>query len=146
MLVKGFVGHGKQAYADFAKPKDVEFSKLWNDAYDAGMAAVEKAAVVPMVVSEANLDGSAKAGGKSWYVSDGVCGFAWVTVKPGNSAFANWGKKKGLFSKAYGGGVSYWVGEFDQSMQKKEAFARAVAAHLRAAGGLKNVWAASRMD
>jgi len=135
MRISGFVGHGKAAYANFCQPKDVEFSKLWNDAYQAGLDAVAKANVRPMVVQSAT---------QSWYVADGVCGFAWVTVRPGNSAFANWGKKKGLFSKAYGGGVQYWVGEFDQSMQKKEAFAGAVAAKLREAG--IDAYSGSRMD
>lgn len=135
MMLKGFVGHGKVAYANYAQPKDVAFSKLWNDAYQAGVDAVAKANVQPMVVS---------GYGKSWYVADGVCGFAWVTVKPGNCAFANWGKKKGLFSAAYGGGVQYWVGEFDQSMQKKEAFAGAVASYLRD-NGIK-AYSGSRMD
>jgi hypothetical protein len=110
------------------------FDALWQDAYQAGLDAVDKLNVRPMVVS---------GGGKSWYVPDGVCGFAWVTV-PGNSAFGKWGKAKGLFSKAYPKGLWYWVGEFDQSMQKKEAFAAAVAAKLRDAG--IDAYSNSRMD
>lgn len=111
------------------------FDQLWSDAVKAGYEAVDKLNVRPMIVRSAT---------QSWFVADGVCGFAWVTVKPGNSAFAKWGKAKGLFSKAYGGGVQYWVGEFNQSMQKKEAFAAAVAAKLRDAG--IDAYSDSRMD
>lgn len=110
------------------------FDQLWNAAYQAGLDAVEKTYVRPMVVKSAT---------QSWFVADGVCGFAWVTV-PGNCAFGKWGKAKGLFSKAYPKGLWYWVGEFDQSMQKKEAFARAVAEFLRQNG--VEAHAGSRID
>lgn len=110
------------------------FEKLWADAYQAGLDAVDKLYVTPMVVV---------GGGKRYFVADGACGFAWVTV-PGNSAFGKWGKAKGLFSKAYPKGLWYWVGEFNQSMQKKEAFASAMADHLRANG--VDAYSGSRMD
>jgi hypothetical protein len=134
MLLCGSAGYGKSAYADASNAKDAGFAKLWNDAYAAGLAAVEQLAVRPMIVS---------GGGKQWFVADGVCGFAWVSLA-GNSAFGKWGKAKGLFSKAYPKGVWYWVGEFNQSMQKKEAFAAAVAAHLRENG--VDAYSDSRMD
>jgi hypothetical protein len=110
------------------------FEALWAQAYQAGLDAVAKANVQPMVVV---------GGGKRYFVPDGVCGFAWIKV-PGNCAFGKWGKAKGLFGKAYPKGLMYWVGEFDQSMQKKEAFAGAAADVLRAAG--IDAYADSRMD
>lgn len=105
--------------------RDNDFKALFDKAYAAGMAA-----------------GSGSSGGKAvgitdgtnhWTLSDYPCGFAWVTV-PGNSAFGRWGKKSGLFTKAYPTGVWYWVGEFNQSMTRKEAFAHAFANVLKEAG------------
>ena len=60
-----------------------------------------------------------------------ICGFAWVTVKPGNCTFANWLKKKGQARKAYGGGVQIWISGYGQSHDKKEAYARAFANKLK---------------
>jgi hypothetical protein len=110
------------------------FEQIWSEAVAAGYDAVDQLNVRPMVVS---------SGSQQWYVADGVCGFAWVKV-PGNTAFGKWGKAKGLFSKAYPKGLMYWVGEFNQSMQKKEAFADAVAAKLREHG--IEAYSDSRMD
>jgi hypothetical protein len=58
---------------------------------------------------------------------DGVCGFAWVVVKPATSSFAKWLKKTGWADKAYGGGLSIWIGGYNQSMTRKEAHAAAMA-------------------
>jgi hypothetical protein len=121
-----------------------DFSGLWAQAMAAGMAAGNAAAPVPMVVAQADIFGKPLPDAKRYFVPDGVCGFAWVKVRPGNSPFANWGKKKGLLKSAYGGGVQYWVGEFGQSMQRKEAFASAMAKVLSDAG--INAYADSRMD
>jgi len=79
-------------------------------------------------------------------VMDGVCGFAWVTIKPANSAFANFLKKREDFQthKGYHGGLELWVGGYGQSMQRKEAYARAFARVLTE-NGIK-ARAESRMD
>lgn len=117
---------------------ETEMQTLWDEAHEAGMEAVENLAVCPMTVVDKNT-------GKSWFVEDGVCGFAWVNVKPGNSRFANWLKKNDLARKdEYYGGVTIWVSEFNQSMQKKEAYARAMSKVFDDAG-LRS-YAASRLD
>jgi hypothetical protein len=67
-------------------------------------------------------------------VMDGVCGFASVTVFPGTSSFARWASKNAGWRKAYGGGMQLWVGQFNQSMTRKEAYARAFAQVLRDGG------------
>jgi hypothetical protein len=75
-----------------------------------------------------------------------VCGFAWVNIKPGNSAFANWLKMKKIARRdEYYGGVTVWVSDYNQSMERKMAYAGAFARTLEAAG-LKRVYAMSRMD
>jgi hypothetical protein len=78
-------------------------------------------------------------------ISDGVCGFAWITIRPGNSRFANWLKRNDHARKAYGGGVSVWVGGYGQSMERKSAYAQAFALYLRN-NGIPNAYAGSRMD
>jgi len=115
-----------------------EFSALYAKARAAGLAAAGASVPTPMVVSETG------GSGRSWYVSEGACGFAWVTVRPGNSPFANYLKKAGLGSPAYGGGTQIWVSEFNQSVARKEAYANAFAEVLREAG-LK-AYAGSRLD
>jgi len=115
-----------------------EFENLYSEAlaeaYDEVNA--QKDTITPMVVS---------GGGKKYFVADGVCGFAWVNVKPGTSKFARWLKATGKArTDSYYGGVTIWVSDFGQSMQKKEIFARALAKRFQAAG--IKAYAASRMD
>lgn len=122
------------------------FEELYNRADAAGRAAVSGFTPVPMVVGTAiGFSNQIDPSKPTYFEADGVCGFAWVNVKPGNSAFANWLKKS---SKArpdsYYGGVTIWVSEFNQSMQKKEVYAHAFAKVLAEAG--VKAYAASRMD
>ena len=77
-------------------------------------------------------------------ILDGVCGFAWVVVKPGNSAFAKWLVKSGHASKHYAGGVCVWIRDYNQSMEKKEAHAHAMAKVFSDAG--IKAYSYSRMD
>lgn len=121
------------------------FNALYQSAHQAGMEAVAKLQVTPMVVTQhSDPLNDASPVQKAWYVADGVCGFAWVVVKPATSKFARWLKAQKLARSAYGGGLQIWVSAFNQSMQKKEAYAGAFAAVLRSAG--IDAWADSRMD
>lgn len=81
-----------------------------------------------------------------YYVDDGACGFAWVVVKPGNCKFAKWLTEKGLARRHYQGGVSIWVSEYGQSVERKEAHARALASALRDKTGVDKIWSESRLD
>lgn len=129
--------------------RDTFFRAAWDKAVAAGRAAAEAATPTPMVVYEADgLTDRPKPGGKSWYVPQGPCGFAWVTVRPGNSAFANWLKRNDLARKAYGGGVQHTVFGYGQSVTLKSAFADAVAASLRESLGLDfgQCYSGSRLD
>lgn len=112
--------------------------------YDAAHAAGDKAAInkipTPMQVQGFMPE------------SEGLCGFAWVNVKPGTSRFAKWLKEKNLARKDdYYGGVTIWVGAYGQSVARKEAYVYAFAAELttqlKAAGITKvSVYGASRLD
>lgn len=75
------------------------------------------------------------------------CGFAWVTVRPGNSQLANYLKAQGMARRAYGGGVQIWnPGQHQtQGITAKEEGARAWVKVMKAAG-FEGVSTGSRMD
>jgi len=112
--------------------------------YDAAHAAGDKAAIekipTPMQVQGFMPE------------SEGLCGFAWVNVKPGTSRFAKWLKEKSLARKDdYYGGVTIWVGAYGQSVARKEAYAYAFASEMTkqlANAKITNVtvYGASRLD
>lgn len=103
-----------------------EFQDIVDKAYQAGIEAGKNAAPIPMYVVENGIPIDR--------IDDGACGFAWITVRPANSSFAIWAKKQGLMRPMYGGGVTYWVSQFGQSVDRKSAFAAAYAKVLREHG------------
>lgn len=126
--------------------KDAKFFEcLYELARNAGMGAALGAKPVPMFVSQPSDPLNDNSVPKAmWYVPEGVCGFAWINVRPGFSSFAKWLVKNGKARAAYSGGVDIWVSEFGQSMDRKEAYAHAFAKVLSDAG--VNAYASSRMD
>ena len=127
--------------------KFANFSAVYAKAQAAGMAAGQGARPTPMVVGSPSTPFGNDVDPKqpTYYVSEGVCGFAWVNVRPGNSSFAKWLVANKVARKAYEGGVQIWVSEFNQSMARKEAYAEAMAAVFRNELGVK-AYAGSRMD
>jgi len=125
-------------------PKN-DWQKIYDEAYTAGIKAGNECLPVPMVVQQhANMADDNSPVVKSYFVPGGVCGFAWVVVSPGNCSFANWLKKNKLADKHYYGGVSIWIGEFNQSMTRKEACAHAMAEVFQKYG--IKAYSGSRMD
>lgn len=128
--------------------KEKEFERIFEEAQKAGHEAVRAMeAPAPMIIQQhANIMDDRSPVVKQYVVEGGPCGFAWVTVKPGTSAFAKWLKKtdRGR-TDSYYGGVTIWVSEFGQSMQRKEVFAQAMAKKLAELTGLK-IRSMSRMD
>ena len=131
------------------KLSKAEMEALLSRAGAAGDAAFRAAIPAPMVVyTPANLMGSLMGGDDGGpdpskpvhLVNEGVCGTAWVNIKPGGSRFARWLVKEGYGrSDSYRGGVSlslYQVcgDRMSQSLTRWEAAARAVAEVLREAG------------
>lgn len=142
------------------KTKINEAVALHKKAHEAGMKALEAKVPVPMVVAEHEnmLDDNSPVA-KSWFVSDGVCGFAWVIVKcntPENRNFINSLKKAGMASgdingfraewnkDSYYGGFRYSVMYGNQSYEKKVAYANAFVDVLTEAG--IKAWSGSRLD
>jgi hypothetical protein len=128
-------------------PKCPSFKEIYLKARNAGMEAAQNCMPTPMVVGTPTtpLGNDIDTNKQMYFVSEGVCGFAWIQVKPGTSAFAKWLKKNNLARPdSYYGGVSIWVGEFNQSMQRKEAYANAFANVLNECG--IRAYSMSRMD
>jgi hypothetical protein len=121
-----------------------DFASIHQQAHEAGMAAVESAQVAPMIVGSPStpLGNDIDPKQRVYYVADGVCGFAWIVVK-GNDGFGRWACKQGIARDGYKCKM-IWVSQFNQSMQKKEAYASAYAKVVRDAG--YSAYSESRMD
>jgi len=116
--------------------------KAFNDVYQlariTGLQSGEYFEPTPMIVVDDI--------GQEYIIEEGLCGFAWINIKPGNSQFANWLKANDHATKdSYYGGVTVWVSEFNQSMERKIKYARAFAKVL-SDNGLERVYVGSRMD
>jgi hypothetical protein len=119
---------------------------IYHDAAEAGRGAAADHDPTPMVVQQHEdvFDDSSPVV-KSWNVPQGVCGFAWVSVRPGTSSFARWLKRHGhARTDSYYGGVTIWISEYGQSFEKKVAHSEAMAAVL-VDNGIK-AYAMSRLD
>ena len=119
------------------------FANLAMDAHEAGLAAGAAARPTPMHIVEADVFGRPKPGAEIITENEGLCGFAWVQF-PGNTAFGRWAKKTGLARASYPTGLQISCHEFNQSLERKEAYVRAFAAVLTS-HGIK-CHAGSRLD
>ena len=130
------------------------FNNICDEANAAGVAAVEKLRVIPMIVGQETslFSGKLDYSKPVEYVEDGVCGFAWVDVYPKNKGNTSLGKEerkvleKAGFRKSWENSkrFCFWVSAYNQSMQKKEAYAQAFAETLRKYG--ISAYSGSRMD
>ena len=112
------------------------FEKVWMLALEAGSKAFDEC--VPRVMT-------VTSGGHEYRVEDGPCGFAWVKLVKGNTSFAKWASKKGIFRRSYNGGMDHWIGGMSQSHDRKRAMAQAIANTLQRELDLQ-VYAGSRLD
>lgn len=100
----------------------MRYQEIHEKADQAGQEAAHECTPTPMVVQ------SFGHSPQEYYVSQGVCGFAYVNVKPGTSGFARWLKAQNIASKdSYRGGVTMSVFLYNQSMELKNAYATAYA-------------------
>ena len=109
-----------------------EMERIIEEAQAAGESAMEATRPTPMIVGTPvdMLDANSPIDytQKTYYVPQGMCGFAWVNVKPGNSRFAKYLKAQGLGrTDSYYGGVTVWISAGGQSYELKAAYARAYA-------------------
>jgi len=121
-------------------------TRLFESAHEAGLKAGREVGVTPMVVgSPTELFGNEIDWDKSTYhVSDGVCGFAGVIIKPARGKFVSLLKKFGLGWNHHYGGFYMTCREFGQSLARKESYCEAFASVLGEAG--IRCYVDSRMD
>ena len=122
-----------------------DWAPIWEAAVNAGKAAAEAHKPRPMTVTaHANPLDNNSAPVESWYVSEGVCGFAWISVK-GNTSFGRWAKKHAGFRTGGGHMKTYlWISQFGQSYERKRVFAQAAVEVLRQHD--VDAWSGSRLD
>jgi len=112
---------------------------IYTTAHLAGIAAAENCTPNPMVVNYVSNGKPTQE-----VVEDGVCGFAWVKM-PNRGKFVKFLKEQNIGRKdSYEGGYRIWISDFNQSMQKKESYARAFCEVLNQKG--IKAFAQSRMD
>ena len=92
------------------------FETIWKEAVEEGKKRADAHTPTPMNLTD---------GVNKYHVPEGVCGFAEVVLRDGRSKFAKQGKLHKVFDARYRG-VSYWVGEYGQSMELKEKFAEGI--------------------
>lgn len=109
---------------------NVPVQSIFAEAKRAAEAAVAACVPTPMVVGTPttpfgnDIDTSKQV----YYVSEGVCGFAGVVVRPARGKFVTHCKKYGIGYKHYYGGwhVASW--EFAQSIRGSQSYEKACAA------------------
>ena len=120
---------------------------IYSEAHALGIAAGNECSPTPMVVGTPStpLGDDIDYEKDTHYVSDGVCGFAWINIKPARGKFVKFLKDNNIGRKdSYYGGYTIWVSGFGQSLERKSAYARAFAKVLDD-NGLK-AYPMSRMD
>ena len=124
----------------------VACEKLLERAHLMGMDAGRASTPTPMIVGSpstpfgSDIDYSKP----THFVESGVCGFAGVVIKPARGKFVSYLKSLGMGYKHYYGGYYVPVHEFGQSLERKEAYARAYAKVLSEEG--MSCYVDSRMD
>lgn len=131
-----------------------DFSNICIIADKAGKAAVEKVVTRSVLVYEEThpFSGVMDVNKPTYILDDYPCGFAWVNVYLKSRSNSIIGKQERRvleacgFKKDFDSNKRYylWVSAYNQSMQKKEAYANAYAKVLRENG--IDAYSASRMD
>ena len=87
-------------------------SEIYSEAHSAGMAAGHGCTPTPMVVGTPTtpLGDDIDYSKDTYYVADGMCGFAWINIKPARGKFVTWLKKAGIGrTDSYYGGYTVWA-------------------------------------
>lgn len=133
--------------------QNFEFRKLCDKADVEGRAAVAEVVTRAVLIYQETypFSGEMDKTKPSYTLDDFPCGFSWILVYPANKGNTRLGKEErkllesvGFRKNDYEKTYRLWVSDFNQSMQKKEAYARAYAKVLSAAGF--RAYSGSRMD
>jgi hypothetical protein len=114
-----------------AEQTDVEaqFEELFLEAHEVAHETAQKHEPIAMSVK---YESEGKT--KQDIIEEGKCGFAWIVIRPGNSAFARWLKEKKGGRKSYPRGVYISVTDYGQSYERKKKYAERFVEMLRKAG------------
>lgn len=112
----------------------MNFENIYQHARQAGLMAGFTKDVNPMYVTD---------GTQTFKIDDGLCGFASVHFM-GNTAFGKWASANGIAKKHYKRGLYIWVDDFNQSYERKSAYAREFVKVLETYG--IKAWYESRLD
>ncbi len=116
--------------------RDLVYETLYAEAVRRGQDAGEQCIPVPMVVEQHvnPLDDNSPVR-RSWEVSDGVCGFAWVLFPDCRKPFVKWLLDVGHAGKRYGKpGATIWIMSHNQSMARKMAHATTMRDYFASVG------------
>src|SRR5690606_11417507 len=80
------------------------YDQIIKDARQAALEAFHNAKPVPMIVGQAIGFTNQIVPGTEEFVVDGVCGFAWVRIKPARGPLIKYLKDNGIGEKAWNGG------------------------------------------
>lgn len=126
---------------------------VWKEATAAAVSAHDACIPTPMIVGQAReLFGNEIIPGTEEFVADGVCGFAWIRIKPARGPLVKWLKNQGKGDKGVYGGWTLSPYDFNpnlgrtQSMQRKEAAMTAACKVLRTYYPESKIWVESRLD
>lgn len=126
--------------------------EIFSKAVAAASEAWNSCRPTPMIVGQARgLFGNEIVPGTEEFIADGVCGFAWVRIKPAKGKFVKFLKDNGIGRRDdYAGGWYIQSSkclnftDYSQSMARKESACAAFANVLTDHG--INAWMESRMD
>jgi hypothetical protein len=129
------------------KLTDRACKSIYNKAHHAGIQASKKCKPTPMIVGTPTtpFGNDIDTSKTMYYVEGGVCGFAWIEIRPARGKFVQWLKKNDIGGIGYYGGwqISVFIGT--QSLERNEAYARAFAQVLRD-NGIESARMNSRID
>lgn len=104
-----------------AQSQDKVFEAIHLEADAAGRRAAADAELEMLTVRDSN---------GTVYPPFPICGFGWVHFA-GNTAWGRWAKKQGLARNDYPKGLCIWVSGYEQSYDRKLAYAQAYAKVLQ---------------
>lgn len=119
---------------------------LHRSAHAAGMVALAACAPRPMIVGqhESPIDDNSPLV-QAWHVPEGICGFAWIEVRPSRGGFATYARDSGIGRHSdYSKCCTINVREGGQSYERKMAYAEAFAKVLSDKG--IDAYANGRLD
>lgn len=125
----------------------------WNEATLAAEKAFDSCVPTPMVIGRSSgLFANDIIPGTEEVIEDGVCGFAWIRIKPARGPLVKWLKSQDKGSLGVYGGWRVSPYDFNprlgysQSMQRKEAAMKAACEVLKVYYPNSKIWVESRMD